>query len=172
MPGSRKMAWPSTSSPSSTSSQMTPAGLLPASRQNSVAASRQHVSRPPEALGLGGRVRQRPARHGAVARADARRDRGVGRVDGQGVGGGAGVLVAGHHLREVEGLGELGDEGRAYVARGVSDHEGHLLGRDVLGRDDQVGLVLAAWVVEDYYELAITCGRIPLVQPWPSRGVL
>jgi len=37
----------------------------------------------------------------------------------------------------------------------VPHHEGHLLGRDGLGRDDQVGLVLAAGVVEDDDELAI-----------------
>ena len=42
-------------------------------------------------------------------------------VDGDGVGGRAGVLVGGDHLREVERRGEGGRDGRADVARGVAD---------------------------------------------------
>ena len=45
----------------------------------------------------------------------------------------------------------------------MADQEGHLLGRDGLGRDDEVGFVLARGVVEDYDEFAIA---------WDERGWL
>lgn len=38
----------------------------------------------------------------------------------------------------------------------MPDHEGHLLGRDVLRRDDEVALVFAVRRVEDDDELAVS----------------
>lgn len=38
----------------------------------------------------------------------------------------------------------------------MPDHEGHLLRRDVLGRDDEVALILAVRRVEDDDELAVS----------------
>jgi hypothetical protein len=60
------------------------------------------------------------------------------------------------HLREAERRGALREERGADEARRVAHHEGHLLGRDGLGGDDQVGFVLARRVVEDYDELAVS----------------
>jgi hypothetical protein len=37
----------------------------------------------------------------------------------------------------------------------VADHEGHLGGCDVMSSDNEIGFVLAGWVIEDYEELAI-----------------
>lgn len=97
-------------------------------------------------------IRKDPTHQRAIVRANARGDGRVGGVDRDGVGGGAGVLVVGHHLREVEVEGALGQEGRADQAGGVADHEGHLFGGDGLGGDDEVGFVFAGGVVEDDYE--------------------
>lgn len=118
-------------------------------------AQRQHVARAAEARGGRGRVGERAAGQGAVVRRDARGDGRVRGVDGDGVGGAAGVLVRGDHLREGEAVGQGGDDGRAHVARRVPDQEGHLLGGDGLGGDDEVGFVFAVGLVEDDYELAI-----------------
>ena len=41
----------------------------------------------------------------------------------------------------------------------VSDHEGHFLGRDIFGRDDEVAFVFAVRRVEDYDEFAILEGE-------------
>lgn len=38
----------------------------------------------------------------------------------------------------------------------MSDHEGHLLGGDVLSRDDEVAFILARGVVQDDYEVAVS----------------
>lgn len=35
------------------------------------------------------------------------------------------------------------------------DHEGHLLGSDGFGSNDEVGFIFAVRLVEDYYELAV-----------------
>jgi len=100
-------------------------------------------------------ARQRPARQRPVMRADAGRRLGRVRIDRDGVRGAVRVLVAGHHLREVQMLGERGRHGRAHEPRRVPDHEGHLLGRHVRGGYDQVAFILARQVVEDDYEFAI-----------------
>lgn len=88
------------------------------------------MSRPPERLGGGGRISKLPAHQRAVVSRDARRDGRVGRVDRDGVGGRAEVLVVGDHLGEVEGRAAVGEDGGADEPAGVPDHEGHLLGRD------------------------------------------
>ncbi len=118
----------------------------------------EHVSRPPDAVRPRGGVGQRAAGERAVVGADARRHGRVGAVDRDGVGGAAKVFVVRHHLREAEVEGARRRDGRADQTRAVPDHEGHLLRRYILRRDDQVGLVLTARVVEDNDELAISYG--------------
>ena len=69
-----------------------------------------------------------------------------------------GVLGARHHQRELE-LVEAGALHRqADHAARVADHERHLLGRHPVGRDDEVALVLAVFVVDDHDELTAPHG--------------
>lgn len=117
--------------------------------------------------GLRGGCGEDAAGQGAVVGRDARGDGGVGGVDAHGVGGAAGVLGAGDHLGQEEVGGAGGGEGRADEARRVPDHEAHLLRRHRVGGDDEVRLVLARGVVEDYEEFAITWNT----RPWGRRSV-
>ena len=48
----------------------------------------------------------------------------------------------------------------------VADHKCHLLGGHVRRRYDQVALILAGKVIEDYYEFAIFCS------PYVSRVLM
>ena len=48
-------------------------------------------------------------------------------------------------------------EGSADKATGMSDHEGHLLGCDGLGCNDEVAFIFAGLGVEDYDEFALFC---------------
>ncbi len=120
-------------------------------------AEGDHMPRPSEAVRRRVVVREGPAGQGAVVRADAGGDGGVGGVDGQGVGRQEGVFVALDHLRQRELDGPLREYGRADQARAVPDHEGHLLCGDILRRNDDVGFVLASRIVENDYEFAIFC---------------
>lgn len=71
------------------------------------------MARSPKALLRRRLARQRPARERPIVSADPRAgQRGV-RVDGDGVRGAVGVLVAGDHLGEVERGAEAGRDGRA-----------------------------------------------------------
>lgn len=118
--------------------------------------------------GLG--VGQEAAAEGAVVGADARGDGVVGGVDGDGVGGAAGVLAGRDHDGQLQGVGARGHDGGADEAGGVAHHPGHLLGGDVLGGDDQVGLILAAGVVEHQDEFASACLRAGSVsKDWSGR---
>lgn len=116
------------------------------------------MARPPEAVRGRGIGRQLAAGECPVVGGDSGRDQRGGGVDGDGVGGSLGVLVGGHHLRELEGRRARGEERRADETGGVPDHEGHLLRGHGFRGDDQVGFVFAVGVVEDYYELAISEG--------------
>ena len=120
-------------------------------------AQGEDVARTAQRLGALGLVGEHAAHERAVVGADACGDRGVGSVDRDGVGGRPGVLVVDDHLGELELDGALGQDGRADEAGRVAHHEGHLLGGDGLGGDDQVRLVLAAGVVEHDDELAFPC---------------
>lgn len=73
----------------------------------------ENVTGPAEAGRDGSGIGQGVARQRAVVRGYARGDGGVGRVDADRVCRGAGVLVQGDHLREVELDGALGQDGRA-----------------------------------------------------------
>lgn len=99
-------------------------------------AQRENVAGADEACGRGFRVGEVLAAEGAVVGADSRGDAGIGGVDGDGVGGAAGVLAGGDHDRELEGVGAGGHDGCADEAGGVADHPGHLFGGDVFGGDD------------------------------------
>jgi len=85
---------------------------------------RQHVAGAAEVRGLRRRVRQRAACLRAVGGADTGRDAGGCRIHRDGVGGAVRVGVVGDHLRELQRRGARDGEGRADVARRVSDHEG------------------------------------------------
>ena len=58
------------------------------------------------------------------------------------------------HQRELQLVEPLALHRQADDAARVADHERHLLGRHLLGRDDEVALVLAVLVVDDDDELA------------------
>lgn len=122
-------------------------------------AQREYVARTDKALDCALGIGEQADSKGTIVGADSGGDRGVGGVDGDGVGGGARVLVLVDHLREGEALGKLRSDGRADQARGVADHEGHLLRSDGLGSDDEVALVLAVRIVEYDDEFAILCGK-------------
>ena len=106
------------------------------------------VARAVEIGGLSGRVDEGAHRGGAVAGGDAR-GRAVAVVDGDGEGRALGLGVGDHHQGQVQLVGAGGLEGDAEDPRGVLEEEGHGLRRDVLGRHDEVALVLAVLVVDD-----------------------
>ncbi len=91
----------------------------------------------------GGAVRGRDAGGGAVARVDGHGERGALRLG-----------VVGDHQGQLERVAAVALERETDHAAGVADHEGHRLGRDLLGRHDEVALVLAVGVVDHDHELA------------------
>lgn len=107
-----------------------------------------------EARGRGFGAGQRAARQGAVVGRDARRHGFVVRVNRHRVRRAVGVRVVDHHLWQPELRRDLGCHWGADQPAGVAHHEGHLLGRQILGRDDQIAFVLAVLVVEHDNELA------------------
>jgi hypothetical protein len=127
----------------------------PLSHTPLLSPQRQHMPGPPQVVPRHARARQRPAGQRAVVRADARGGLREVRVYGDGVGGAARVLALGDHGRQVQLVGEGGQDGRAHVPGGVADHEGHLLGCHVGRGDYEVALVLAREIVQDDDELAI-----------------
>src|SRR5262249_49768249 len=68
--------------------------------------------------------------------------------------GAATVLVGVVHRRQLEPVGVGTGQRHADEARRVPDHEGQQLGRRLLGREDQVALVLPVLVVDDDDRLA------------------
>jgi hypothetical protein len=99
-----------------------------------------------------------------------RRQRGI-RIYGQRIGCALRVFAVAHHLWQVQGVARAGRDGGADQARGVADHEGHFLGADVLGGDDEVAFVLAGGVVQDDDELAISWAWCQwVVVRWWKRG--
>ena len=107
------------------------------------------MSRPSEIRFSFAPVRQPAARQRAIVRGDSGRDGFARGVDGDGVRGSFGVFVRDHHLREFEGGGARGEQGRAEVAGGVADEEGGFGGGEGAGGDDQVAFVFAGFGVED-----------------------
>ena len=105
--------------------------------------------------GVGRRVDQRVHGRAAVGGGDAGR-RAVLGVDRDRERGALalGVLRARHHQRQLQLVEPLALHRQADHAARVADHERHLLGRHLLGRDDEVALVLAVLVVDDDDELA------------------
>ncbi len=62
------------------------------------------------------------------------------------------------HERQVEVLDPFRGEWDADEPGGVGQEERDLLGRDRIGRHDQVAFVLAVFVVDDHHDLAATNG--------------
>lgn len=116
---------------------------------------REDMSRPPEIVPLDVLRAEHAARQRAILGADTGGCVGVVRIDGESVGCSLEVLALEDHLGEFEVDAEFPREWGADEAGGVSDHECHLLGRDVLGGDDEVALILTSGVVEDDYEFAV-----------------
>ena len=144
-------------------SQITPAGIRPASRARSTAASVWPVrSRTPPSFAFSGktwpgwtrssRLRVRIDRHldrpGAVGGRDAGGDA-LASLDRDGEGGLEGRLVLGRHQVEAELLAALVGQREADQAAAVRRHEVDRLGRRELRRHRQVALVLAVLVVAD-----------------------
>src|SRR5205823_1774834 len=77
-----------------------------------------------------------------------------GRVDRHGEGGFVRLGVVLGHLGEAQSLTPLGQEGQADQPARVRRHEIDHLGRDPLGRADQVSLVLSGFVVGHDHQLA------------------
>ena len=67
-----------------------------------------------------------------------------------------GVLA--DHGRQVEGIEPVAGQRDADHPRSVVEEEGDLLGRGVLGRHDEVALVLAIGVVDHDHHLALADG--------------
>ena len=160
-----------------TTSQSTPAGNLPARRAEvhrrlGVTGPAQHaagaiaqgedVPGAVEVVRTRRGVDERANRRRAVVGRDARR-RAVSVVHRHREGRSLGLGVGDDHEGQVEFVGALALEGCAEDPRGVLEEERHGLGRDVLGRHDEVALVLAVLVVDhDDHAAAAQSGRSPL----------
>src|SRR5690606_964628 len=116
-------------------------------------AQRNHVTGGVEVVGGGIRVGQQADGVRPVGRGDTG-GHALPRVHGHGVGGAALVLVLVVHRRQVEPVGVRLGQRHADVAGGVPDHEGQQFGCGLLGREDQIALVLPVLVVDDDHELA------------------
>lgn len=74
-------------------------------------------------------------------------------IDAHSEGGGVGRIIVGDHRREVQPPRILARHRRADDTRGVAHNEGHLLGRAMHRRDDQIAFVLAAVIIHDNDDL-------------------
>ena len=149
-------------------SQTTPAGITPASRARSTAASvwpgalehaaapgaqREDVARLDEVARPRRRVDGDLDRVCAVVRGNAGGDA-LARLDRDGEGGAERRLVLVGHLPQPELVAALLGQAEADEAPCVRDHEVDRLGRRELGGDREVALVLAILVVDDDHEAA------------------
>src|SRR5262252_5593709 len=107
-----------------------------------------------EVTRLGVRVHEVADRCHAVVRRDAGRDQVAG-LDGHAERGAVAAGVVVHHRLDLELVEPGGEDGRADQAARVAGHERDLLGRDQLGSDAEVALVLAVLVVDDDDEPAV-----------------
>ena len=111
-------------------------------------AQREDVAGPAQVARPGARGAQHPDGVRAVGGADAGAHA-LARVHGHGEGGALAVLVHRGHRRQLEPVGPLVAHRDAHDAAGVADGEGEQLLGGVLGREDQVALVLPVLVVHD-----------------------
>ena len=113
-------------------------------------AQREHVAGTREVLGPRGGVDR--GEHGAraVGRRDAGGDAGA-RLDRHAEGGpeARAVLLVAHHQRDAQLVETLAGHRQADEPAPEAGHEVDRLGRDLLGRDREVALVLAVLVVDD-----------------------
>ena len=110
-------------------------------------AQREDVSRAAELRGLCRRIDEQAHRAAALERGDARRR--VVRIDGDGKRRLVIVRVVLHHLTNLQLVEPAADDRRADEPLRVRRHEIHVLGRQLLGGDDDVALVLAILIVHD-----------------------
>ena len=144
-------------------SHTTPAGIRPASRARSTAASvwpdalqhaarlctqREDVAGLHEVVRHGARVDRNLDRPRAVVRGDSGRDA-FARLDRDGEGGTERRLVVVRHRSQLELVAALRSQAEADQPAPVGRHERDRLGSDELRGDRQVALVLAIRVVDD-----------------------
>ena len=116
-------------------------------------AQRKRVSRPQEVGRARFGIEQPFDRGGAIVRRDAGR-RHAARFDRDGERGLVDGRVVAHHLRDVQFVEPRARHRHADQSAGVLAHEVDRLGRDHLGRHDEIALVLAVLVVEHDDHLA------------------
>ncbi len=117
-------------------------------------AQREDVPRTVEVARRDVGIHQGAKRGSAIRRRDARGSA-MTVVHGHRVGGCHGFGVARDHERQVEAIQSLSGQARADHAAAVANHERQPLGRGVLGRQDEVALVLAVLVVHDDHHRAL-----------------
>ena len=125
-------------------------------------AERERVAGPSQVGGPGGGVDEGGDGGAPVGRRDAR-GRPVAVVDRDRERRPLALGVLGDHRRQVEGVEAVAGERHADDPRGVVEEEGDLVGGGVLGRHDEVALVLAVGIVDHDHHLA---------RPDGSDGVL
>ena len=134
-------------------------------------AQRKDVAGPGQIARSGGRIAQGPNGGGPVGGRDARR-RAVDAVDRIGERSAVRLGVVPHHQRNVELVESIAGQWRADHPRGVAHEEGDLLGRGVLGRHDQVTLVLTVLVVDDDHDLPSPNGRDGILDGSEDRALV
>jgi hypothetical protein len=128
---------------------------LPGADEDStvLGAQGEHVARPGEVFGVGGRVNEREDSRCAIGNGDA--GAAVGDVDGHGEGGFmAGGIATDHHV-EPQGSETFGAHRHADEASAVGCHEVNGVGSGELGCHNEVAFVLAILVIYDDDDLAV-----------------
>ena len=117
-------------------------------------AQGEDVAGPGEIRGTRGTIDQRPHRGGPVGGRDARCRARTG-VDRDCERGALhlGVLLAGDHQRQLEGVEPFALHRQTDEPARVADHERHLFGRHLLRRDDEIAFRLGVVVVDHDQEL-------------------
>jgi len=114
---------------------------------------RDDMSGTTETRNRGLRTGERTARQGTIMGRNARRDTFIIRVDRDRIRRTVRILVVRNHLRQLQLGSALRSDRRTDQAAGMADHERHLLGRDILGGDDEITFILAVLGVENDDEL-------------------
>ena len=120
-------------------------------------AQREDVAGTGEVFGAGRGVEDGLHRGAAVGGGDAG-GRAVAGVDRDRERGALRLGVVGHHQRDPQLVEPAALDRHADHAARVADHERHGLGRHLLGRDDEVALVLTVGVVDHDHDLAACDG--------------
>ena len=93
-------------------------------------------------------------RRGPIRRRDARRNVFPG-IDRHGEGCAERGGILNRLLREMEFFHSLGSQGKTDQPPGMTGHEVDSLGRDVLGRHNEIAFILAIFVIDEDDEFAL-----------------